>query len=267
MRLHHLEITAFGPFADTVAVDFDALSASGLFLLTGATGAGKTSVLDAVCFALYGDVPGDRATARRLRSDQAAAGRRAAGRPRVHPGRAPVPHHPVPRLAATQEARHRHHPAAGLGHRHRARRRRLGAAHLAGWTRPATSSPSLVGMTPDPVHPGRDAAPGPLPDLPAGPLRGAPPAAPAAVPHRPLRAGRALAARPPPRPRRDLARPPPRGRRRSSAGSARPPPGPLPDDWDAHDLAPAADDRRDRRLGGRASPATPRRSPATRSRP
>ena len=72
MRLHHLEVTAFGPFADTVAVDFDALSASGLFLLTGATGAGKTSVLDAVCFALYGDVPGDRATARRLRSDQAA---------------------------------------------------------------------------------------------------------------------------------------------------------------------------------------------------
>ncbi|MFN8196200.1 MAG: SMC family ATPase [Nocardioidaceae bacterium] len=73
MRLHRLEITAFGPFADTVTVDFDALSASGLFLLTGATGAGKTSVLDAVCFALYGDVPGDRSTARRLRSDQAAA--------------------------------------------------------------------------------------------------------------------------------------------------------------------------------------------------
>ena len=72
MRLHHLEITAFGPFADTVAVDFDALSEAGLFLLTGATGAGKTSVLDAVCFALYGDVPGDRSTAKRLRSDQAA---------------------------------------------------------------------------------------------------------------------------------------------------------------------------------------------------
>ena len=71
MRLHRLEITAFGPFADTVAIDFDALSEAGLFLLTGATGAGKTSVLDAVCFALYGDVPGDRSTAKRLRSDQA----------------------------------------------------------------------------------------------------------------------------------------------------------------------------------------------------
>lgn len=72
MRLHHLEVTAFGPFADTVAVDFDHLSDAGLFLLSGPTGAGKTSVLDAVCFALYGDVPGDRGSAKRLRSDQAA---------------------------------------------------------------------------------------------------------------------------------------------------------------------------------------------------
>ncbi|GAA1141201.1 SMC family ATPase [Nocardioides aquiterrae] len=76
MRLHHLEITAFGPFADPVRVDFDHLSDAGLFLLSGPTGAGKTSVLDAVCFALYGDVPGDRSTAKRLRSDQAAPGLR-----------------------------------------------------------------------------------------------------------------------------------------------------------------------------------------------
>ncbi|WP_185996205.1 AAA family ATPase [Nocardioides campestrisoli] len=71
MRLHHLSVTAFGPFVETAEVDFDGLSDSGLFLLTGATGAGKTSVLDAVCFALYGDVPGDRSVAKRLRSDQA----------------------------------------------------------------------------------------------------------------------------------------------------------------------------------------------------
>lgn len=74
VRLHHLEVTAFGPFADTVSVDFDALSDAGLFLLTGATGAGKTSILDAVCFALYGEVPGDRQSAKRLRCDQAAPG-------------------------------------------------------------------------------------------------------------------------------------------------------------------------------------------------
>ncbi len=72
MRLHHLEVTAFGPFAETVRVDLDELSSAGLFLLSGPTGSGKTSVLDAVCFALYGDVPGDRSTARRLRCDQAA---------------------------------------------------------------------------------------------------------------------------------------------------------------------------------------------------
>ena len=79
MRLHRLEVTAFGPFAATVEVDLDALSDAGLFLLTGPTGAGKTSVLDAVCFALYGDVPGDRGSAKRLRADQAAPG----VRPRV----------------------------------------------------------------------------------------------------------------------------------------------------------------------------------------
>ena len=74
MRLHHMEITAFGPFSGTVSVDLDHLSTAGLFLLTGPTGAGKTSVLDAICFALYGDVPGDRAAAKRLRCDQAAPG-------------------------------------------------------------------------------------------------------------------------------------------------------------------------------------------------
>jgi exonuclease SbcC len=79
VRLHRLEIAAFGPFADTVEVDFDHLSDAGLFLLSGPTGAGKTSVLDAVCFALYGEVPGDRNAAKRLRSDQAAPG----ARPRV----------------------------------------------------------------------------------------------------------------------------------------------------------------------------------------
>jgi exonuclease SbcC len=74
MRLHRLTIRAFGPFAGTEHVDFDALAASGLFLLHGPTGAGKTSVLDAVCFALYGTVPGARAASTRYRSDHAAEG-------------------------------------------------------------------------------------------------------------------------------------------------------------------------------------------------
>lgn len=73
MRLHRLEVTAFGPFADHQEVDFDRLSQAGLFLLHGPTGAGKTSVLDAICFALYGRVPGVRGSIGRLRSDHAAA--------------------------------------------------------------------------------------------------------------------------------------------------------------------------------------------------
>ncbi|MCE7079419.1 AAA family ATPase [Streptomyces sp. ST2-7A] len=72
MRLHHLTLTAFGPFAGTEHVDFERLAADGLFLLHGPTGAGKTSVLDAVCYALYGSVPGARQHALpALRSDHA----------------------------------------------------------------------------------------------------------------------------------------------------------------------------------------------------
>jgi exonuclease SbcC len=71
MRLHRLEMQAFGPFRDRQVVDFDRLAESGLFLLTGDTGAGKTSVLDAVAYALYGQVPGRRGAAMRIRSDHA----------------------------------------------------------------------------------------------------------------------------------------------------------------------------------------------------
>jgi DNA repair protein SbcC/Rad50 len=73
MRLHSLEMHAFGPFAGHERVDLDALTGSGLFLLCGPTGAGKTSVLDAVCFALFGQVPGERDKAKRLHSDHAPA--------------------------------------------------------------------------------------------------------------------------------------------------------------------------------------------------
>ncbi|QIP87674.1 SMC family ATPase [Streptomyces sp. Tu 2975] len=75
MRLHRLAVTAFGPFGATQDVDFDTLASSGIFLLHGPTGAGKTSVLDAVCFALYGAVPGARQSpGTSLRSDHAPVG-------------------------------------------------------------------------------------------------------------------------------------------------------------------------------------------------
>ncbi len=75
MRVHRLELTAFGPYAGTEVLDFEALNEAGLFLLTGPTGAGKTTILDAVCFAVYGVVPGERGT-RELRSDHAPVDRR-----------------------------------------------------------------------------------------------------------------------------------------------------------------------------------------------
>lgn len=71
MRLHTLELTAFGPYPDHEVVDFDRLGADGLFLLHGDTGAGKTTLLDAVAFALFGAVPGVRDQAKRLRCDYA----------------------------------------------------------------------------------------------------------------------------------------------------------------------------------------------------
>ncbi|MEU1385284.1 MULTISPECIES: AAA family ATPase [unclassified Nonomuraea] len=74
MRPHQLSLTAFGSFPGTETVDFDALTEAGLFLIHGPTGAGKTTILDALCFALYGVVPGQRNSARSLRCDHAPAG-------------------------------------------------------------------------------------------------------------------------------------------------------------------------------------------------
>ncbi|MFC4113778.1 AAA family ATPase [Nonomuraea zeae] len=71
MRPHRLSLTAFGSFPGSETVDFDALAEAGLFLVHGPTGAGKTTILDALCFALYGQVPGQRNSARSLRCDHA----------------------------------------------------------------------------------------------------------------------------------------------------------------------------------------------------
>src|SRR5260370_5854159 len=69
MRLHSLELQAFGPYATAQGVDFDRLSSGGLFLLEGPTGAGKTTILDAITFALYGGLAGSDAADDRLHSD------------------------------------------------------------------------------------------------------------------------------------------------------------------------------------------------------
>ncbi|MFD0889028.1 AAA family ATPase, partial [Streptosporangium algeriense] len=75
MRPHRLWITAFGSFPGEEEIDFDALAEAGLFLIHGPTGAGKTTVLDALCYALYGRVPGRRDNAKSLRCDHAPPGR------------------------------------------------------------------------------------------------------------------------------------------------------------------------------------------------
>ncbi|MDF2560416.1 MAG: hypothetical protein K0R99_1862 [Microbacterium sp.] len=69
MRLHRLEVEGFGPFRSRQVVDFDAFADDGIFLIAGRTGAGKSSILDAVCFGLYGGVPRYDGGEKRLRSD------------------------------------------------------------------------------------------------------------------------------------------------------------------------------------------------------
>lgn len=72
MRLHTLELTGFGPFRESQRVDFDAFGDDGVFLISGRTGAGKSSILDGVSFALYGTVPRYDGGEKRLRSDHSA---------------------------------------------------------------------------------------------------------------------------------------------------------------------------------------------------
>ncbi|WP_194762846.1 AAA family ATPase [Microbacterium sp. UFMG61] len=69
MQLHRLQVEGFGPFRERQVVDFDEFADDGIFLIAGRTGAGKSSILDAVCFALYGGVPRYEGGEKRLRSD------------------------------------------------------------------------------------------------------------------------------------------------------------------------------------------------------
>ncbi|WP_067781590.1 AAA family ATPase [Actinomyces vulturis] len=68
MHIHRLSLQAVGPYPGTHTINFDDFEASGKFLLTGPTGSGKTTIIDAIVFALYGNVADDDSSTDRIRS-------------------------------------------------------------------------------------------------------------------------------------------------------------------------------------------------------
>ncbi|MCL6638993.1 MAG: SMC family ATPase [Firmicutes bacterium] len=69
MKPLKLTMSAFGPYAGTQVLDFTELGGRSIFLIHGPTGSGKTTILDAMCFALYGDTSGAERDGKQMRSD------------------------------------------------------------------------------------------------------------------------------------------------------------------------------------------------------
>ena len=142
VRLHHLEVVAFGPFAETRRGRLRRALRR------------RPVPADRRHRRRQDQRPGRRVLRPLRRRPRRPSGRQAAAlrprgprrRPGGHAGvlgpRPPVPGGPLPRLGPTSQARHRHHPRAGQGAAHRARRRHAGSPARPGSTRPATWSPT-----------------------------------------------------------------------------------------------------------------------------
>ncbi len=250
MRLHDLSITAFGPFVETVHVDFDELAAGGLFLLTGDTGPARPACSTPCA---------SRSTARFPATGTPHA-TCAATRPAAHVeprvvlrlsvGGAHVPVHPLPRVGAPQATRQRHHPGPGPRRRRGAAVGRVGRADQpARRGGPAGHRPARHDL--HPVHPGGDAAAGPVPGVPARQLRRAARRAAAAVPHATVRGGRAVAGRATRRAAAPVPDPSRRCAQAWSTGSRRLPGSAYPTSGTCTPSTPSADGRLPRALGRR----------------
>jgi len=71
MRPIILTVSAFGPYADAITLNFEELGENGLYLICGDTGAGKTTIFDAITYALYGEASGDNRKSEMFRSKYA----------------------------------------------------------------------------------------------------------------------------------------------------------------------------------------------------
>ncbi len=69
MRPTYLKMRAFGPYGGEEELDFNSLGETGVYLITGPTGAGKTTIFDAICFALYGKLSSETRSANEFQSD------------------------------------------------------------------------------------------------------------------------------------------------------------------------------------------------------
>ena len=187
MRLYSLTLTAFGPYAGTETIDMERLTESGLFLLEGPTGAGKSTILDAITFALYGQTASDSASHDRLHSQFAA--------PDVTPSVTLEFSVNGQRLRVHRVPSHRRPKRRGEGFTEEKSTVRLERLEAGAWTHLEHSAQEVgellrdaIGLSRGPVHPGGAPASGRVRDLPAR-VRRRPPQAPHHdLRHRALRA-------------------------------------------------------------------------------